>query len=516
MADDDLLSRLKHFLFDNPKGKDSTVANANAFVKSDQAAKKAIASSTSPFRNPNQSTTAGMNTNGGVGNSPYGPPSGVSSSGSQFPGMFNNPATGDSRNINEAMGILNNPYVTTPSAQSKASSTLQGYGLSSGPNFPEQSPYEKLAEQLATQIQGIQSQATPLDKLREMAQGQVNSQYDPVISALQGEMGRTQDRAGTNQADARNMYNALGSNMESEIPGMQQQNQAAQDQSTQQYNDAAAKMQQGYQSQAAQQQAIMSRLGIEAATGDPRVQQTANDQQYFQNQNSTDAQHQRDMLAQIGAADQGFQQNMASNSRLAGENTAQDIGRQLEQYLGQAGDKLTGLQQQKGMDFTNVLNQLQQQDTQNVQTQSNNAFNQAMAMNNFQLNAMNSGNQQTNSENELALKLQELQQKIAGDSSAMGKTSGMSGVSNFLGQQYGQDVNKASQLENILGQVLNSPDVVKGKVSGGKVNGMDTMVDMTPEYVMQQLRNLAQQQGIQGGDINNLMDAYLAYKGQLR
>jgi hypothetical protein len=429
--------------------------------------------------------------------------------------MFRNPATADKTNINEALGILNNPYVTTPDAQGKASQLLSGFGLNASPNFPKQDPYEKLSQDLLSQINSLNIQATPLEQLKQMADSQAATQYDPVIAALQGEMSRTQERAGNNQADARNMYNALGDKMSSEVPEMQQMNQTAQDQSTRRYDDAASKMQQSYQSQAQQQQDVMNQLGIQAATGDPRVQQVGNDQQYFQNQMAMDKQHQLDALSQIGAADQGFQQNMASNSRLAGENAAQDIGKQLEQYLGAAGDKLTGLQSQKASDATNILNQLQQNDSSRVASQSNDAFNRLMAMNNFQLNAMNAGNQQSNSQQELALKLQELQQK-ASQGNTMGTSSGLSGASNFLAQQYGQDTGKASQLQNMLAQVLSSPEVVQGKVKGKDATGTDTMYDMTNEYVMQQLRNMAQQQGIQGGDINNLIDAYLAYKGSLK
>jgi hypothetical protein len=503
---DDMLSKLKHFLFDNPKN--NSVKNANANVKAGRTDSSLdpnnLANGGDPLNwDPTKMAKQGM---GPV----YGPPMP-----SKVPGTsFNNPATSQSRDINSAMNILNNPYVTTPGAQGSASQTLQGYGLNAGPNFPKKNPYDQLAEQLLEQIQGIQAHATPLEQLQQMAQSQVNSTYDPVMEALKGEMGRSEDRAGRSQMDARNMYNALGDKMSSEVPQMQQMNQAAQDQTTQQYSSAEARMQQGYQNQANQQQALMDRLGISAATGDPRIQQTQADQQYFQNQNASDAQHQRDMLAQIGAVDQGFQQNMASNSRLAGENTAQDIGRQLTDYLAQANDKMTGLTQQKSSDYTNILNQLQQSDAQNTQTQANNAFQQLMAMNNFQLSAMNSGNQNSLAQQELALKLQELQNKASGNQ--MGTQSGMGGASTYLGQQYGADTDKASQLQNMLASVLSSPDVVLGKVKGKDAYGADTMYDLTNEGVMQRLREMAQQKGMQGMDINSLMDAYLAYKGQLR
>lgn len=379
---------------------------------------------------------------------------------------------------------------------------------------PEVNPYEALQQQLMAQLQGINTPAASDQSLRDQANSQAAMQYDPVIAALQGEMDRTSQKSQQDQGKARDMYNALASGFNSEIPGIQQQSQADQNAVTQQYNNNAAQMQAAYQAQQQQQQDLMNKLGIQAAQGDPRLQQAATDQQYFANQNQTDAQHQRDMLQQIAAADTGYQRNIASSSKLAGENTAQDLNNQLNQYLGSANDKMSGLQTSKAADITNLYNQLKNADAQRVTQSNQDAFNQLMSLNNFQLNTLNAQNQQQNSQNDFALKLQELQQKLQGNS--MGQNSGLSGSANLLAQRYGTDVNKATQLENILGQVLSQPDVISGQQKTKDANGQDTMVKMTPEYVMQQLRNLAQKNNLQGGDINNLIDAYLAFNGSLR
>lgn len=406
-------------------------------------------------------------------------------------------------------------YMTPTSDPAAFDQTLRSMGIGYGAPDPVD-PFTKLTQDLLAQVQGINSQFTPDDVLRSQAQSQVSAQYDPLIQQLQGQMDRTTNRAHENQDKARSMYNSLGDSFMNSIGDINSQNQQAQNDASNRYDSAVARMQQQYADQASQQQAIMNRLGIQAAQGDPRLQQAATDQNYFQNTMQMDKQHQLDMLQGQNQADQGYQRGIASSSKLAGENTAQDIGRQLEDYLGQSNDKLTGLRTQEVSDLTNLFNQLKGQDQQRVSSANSAAFNQLMALNNFQLDALKAQNQSTNDQNNLALKLQELQQKMNGN--MLGQNSGMSGAANLLAQRYGTDTNTATLLQNILAQTLSSPDVVSGKqLIQDPATGADTTVPMTPEYVMQKLRELAAQNNVKnGGDINNLIDAYLAYNGSFK
>lgn len=430
------------------------------------------------------------------------------------------PIQGPDNNVELGKLFLNpnqKQYNTWPGGENSPANNNPANPYAQGPvipSTPQISPYEALQQQLMSQLQGINTPAASDADLRNQAASQAAMQYDPVISALQGEMDSTSKRAAGNQQQARDMYNALAAGFSSEIPDIQKQAQQQQDAVTQQYQTNAAQMQAAYQAQQQQQQDLMNRLGIQAAQGDPRLQQAATDQQYFANQNSADAQHQKDALQQIAAADTGYQRNIASSSKLAGENTAQDISKQLEQYLGTANNKMQGLQSSKANDITALFNQLKNADAQRVSQSNQNAFNQLMALNNFQLNALNAQNTQQNDQNNFALQLQKLQNEMGNN--ALGQKSGLSGSANLLAQRYGTDVNKATQLENLLGQVLSQPDVISGQQKTKDANGADTMVKMTPEYVMEQLRNLAQKNNLQGADVNNLIDAYLAFNGSLR
>lgn len=421
--------------------------------------------------------------------------------------------------VNDAMNILQNPDVTTHAAQDNALNNLQGLGVNTSnmgqPWTPATlDPYQQLQQQMQQQLSGIGSQMTPDSVLRAQAASQAAAKYDPLITALQGQMNTTTNQGHANQQQARDMYGSLSSDIMNQIPGMQQQNQTQQQDVSKRYAQGASQMQQAYQNQAQQQQDLMTKLGIQAAAGDPRVQQGATDQQYFTNQNSADAQHQKDALQQIAATDTGYENKMASNAKLAGENQAQDIGKQLATYLSGANDKMTGLQSSKADDLNNFFNQLKSADAANVNSANNNAFNQMMAMNNFGLDATKAQNAQQQAQQDLQLKMLQLEQSKNGN--ILGNSSGMSGAANVLGQRYGSgNTDEATKLENILGQVLGSPEIIAGQHTSKDAMGANTMVNNNNEYVMQQLRNIAGQQGVQGGDINNLIDAYLAYKGQL-
>lgn len=444
------------------------------------------------------------------------------SSASPFMSLFkakvaNTPDSSTQHNIDLGKMFLNpnqKQYNTWPGGENSPANNSPLNPYAQTDPTPPPNPYEQLQQQLMAQLQGINTPAASDSDLRSQAASQAAMQYDPVMAALRGEMDRTSQQSQYNQGQARDMYNALASGFTNEIPGIQQQAQADQNNVTNQYATNAAQMQSAYQSQQQQQQDLMNKLGIQAAQGDPRLQQAATDQQYFTNQNNADAQHQKDALQQIAAADTGYQRNIASSSRLAGENTAQDFAHQLQQYLGTANDKMQGLESSKALDNTNLYNQLKNSDAQRISQSNQNAFSQLMALNNFQLNALNSQNTQQNDQNNFALQLQKLQQDMGGNS--LGQKSGLSGSANLLAQRYGTDVNKATELENLLGQVLSQPDVISGQQKTKDATGADTMVKMTPEYVMQQLRNLATKNNLQGADVNNLIDAYLAYNGSLR
>jgi hypothetical protein len=368
-----------------------------------------------------------------------------------------------------------------------------------------------LAEQLQQQLNGIQVHTTPLDELQREANAQVSAQYDPQINQLLRDMSATKTRATNNEAESKNMYNALAQDFVNQLPDMQKQMKQQQSDIANQYASSQANLQQQYDQQKNNQQAVLEQLGIQAAAPGS-MNQMNTDQAYFQQQNDLSKNQALDQINALGTADQNYTRDIANSSRLAGTNAANDIASQLEAYLQNAQGQVSDLKGAKANAIAGLVAQLQQQDAQNAQTQYNNQFNQMMALNNFQRDITSDKNQNQLDQLNMMLKQLQLQQEMGGGGLFKG-TSGMSGMSNYLSQQYPNNPQEASALSSLVASVLSNPDVELGR----RQTGFGTDTGITNEYLIQLLRNQAEKQGITNPmDINNAIDALLAYKGQLR
>lgn len=367
-----------------------------------------------------------------------------------------------------------------------------------------------VADQLQQQLNGIQVHTTPLADLQKQANATVSAQYDPQINELLRDMGSTKNRAASNEGKTREMYNALAQDANSQIPAIQQMMQSQQADTSNRYAGAQADLQAQYDQQKNNQQSILQQLGIQAAAPDA-TNQMATDQAYFQQQNKLSSNQALDQLASQGSADQAFMRDTATTDRLAGVNASNDIASQLENYLQDAQGKVEDLKGSKANSMASLVQQLQAADAQNAQSQYNNQFNQMMQLNQFQRQLENDANQSQMDQLNLLLKQQ--QQANQGQGNPLFKgTTGMSGMSNFLSSQYPNNPQEATALSNLVASVLSNSDVQMGQ----RMNGINR-APITDEYLIQLLRNGAQQQGITNPtDINNAIDALLAYQGKLR
>lgn len=370
------------------------------------------------------------------------------------------------------------------------------------------SPYELLQQQLFDAVNSINVAPTPIEELRALAESQVGAQFDPQITGLQNEITTRSKRAGRNQQTARDMYGSLAKDFLAELPAMTAQFAAEDQAANQRYDQAQQQMQGEYDEQAAEQAAVLKRLGIQAASQDAS-QQAMEDQAYFQNQSEMDQQAALSALNEQQMAQTNYQQNMGSNARMAGENTAQDIGQQLEDFLSQANSQLTGLRSQKASAIEALLAQMQQQDAQAVAQQRQQEFENQMKLYNFQLSA----------------------QKAMGDGGVAGGTgfgadgtltTGLEGAQNYLASQYPDQPLMATGLMEQLNDVLSNKAVTQGKFvlePGNEALGKSPKYsDVGQEYMMDLLRREFEKEGdrYSSGDINATMNALLAYLGKLR
>jgi hypothetical protein len=411
-------------------------------------------------------------------------------------------------------GTLAEAIEKQAAAQKRAAETKALMGGSSSGGMLD--PFTALQQQLFNQANSIRVAATPLEQLRSMAEQQVGLQYDPQIAALGQEVRTHQKRAGRSEKQARSMYGALAQDYLSQLPDMTAQ-YAAEDQATnQRYQQAQDQMQGNYDKNAQQQDAVLKQLGIQAAAPDAS-QQAKDDNAYFANQSKLDQQTALDALNEQQNSQMDYTRNLGNNARMAGENTAQDIGQQLSDYLGQAESAMTTLRGQKGAAIEALLSQMQQQDQQRVQSQQQQEFSNMMQLFNFQLSA----------------------QKAAADAAAKASagsgaggfgsgtgtsslTTGLPGAQNYLASQYPDQPILASNLMEMLNNVLANKDVTNGKYvldpGDPSLGRAPKYSDVGQQYMERLLRQQFQQQGnrYNNQDINATMAALEAYLGKLR
>jgi len=370
-------------------------------------------------------------------------------------------------------------------------------------------PIDRLMQDFNSQYQSINVTPTPIEQLRAMAEQQVGAQFDPMIAMLKSQMGQKTERANRGAGEAREMYGALSKDFLNQIPQMTQQFAAEDAETNRRYDSAQQQLQQQYQGQQQQQNALLRQLGIQAAAPDAS-QRSMEDQSYFQGQMETDQQQALNAMNQQQMAAQNYQRNLGDTTRVAGENTAQDIGRMLEEYLDQANQQMGGLQAQRGSALSSLLQQMQTQSADRAAKEEQQQFENLLNMSRFQLDAAKAAQQASGSPQDMLFK----------------GTTGLSGAQNFLGQQYQSSPIKASGIMEQLNAVLANPDVVRGKfeLSPGDpaLGKAPTYSDVGQEMMMDLLRSQmekANQQEpgrYQSGDINNAINALLAYMGKLR
>lgn len=372
-------------------------------------------------------------------------------------------------------------------------------------------PFAQLQQDLFAQYGGINVAPTPLEQLRQMAEEQVAAQFDPMIQLLQSQMGQKIKRGERSQSQAREMYNALGADILAELPAMTKQFAAEDAEANTRYDSAQKLLQQQYGKQSDQQQAVLQQLGIQAAAPEAS-QQAMEDQKYFQSQFEGEQQAALNALAEQQRAAQTYQTQLGSSSRMAGENTAQDIRSALEDYLDQANVQMSGLQSQRGAALASLLQQMQSQDAQRIQQEEQQQFENLMALSRFQLDAAKASADQAGTGGP---------QSLFGDA-----TTGLPGAQNFLAEKYPDQPILASGLMEQIQDVLGSKLATQGKfilepgdpATGRAARYSDVGQEMLQDLLRREIERENQAQPGRYGnmDINTAIAALQAYFGKVR
>lgn len=370
-------------------------------------------------------------------------------------------------------------------------------------------PFQLLQDQLFGAVNEINVAPTPIEQLRQIAEYQVAAQFNPIMKGLEREMEQRTERGNRSMGTARDMYGALSQDYLSQLPALTEQFAAEDAATNQRYDDAQAQMRAEYNQNAQEQDAVLKQLGISAAAPDAS-QQAAEDQAYFQNQFELSQQQDQSALNEQQMAQQDYTRNLGNTAKMAGENLAQDIGQQLQDYLDQASGQMTDLRHQRGAALNALIAQMQQQDSERVAQQRQQEFDNMMKLFGFQLDATNS--------------MVKNQPQAAGTGfGAEGTlTTGTPGAENYLASMYPDQPILASNLMDQIQDVLANKQVKEGKFV---IDPGDPAMGKSPKYsdVGQQfmeslLRKEFRKEGnrYSASDINNTMAALQAYLGKLR
>lgn len=370
-------------------------------------------------------------------------------------------------------------------------------------------PIGDLVNQIMGQYGSIQVAPTPYEQLKQIAESQVAAQFDPMIQLLQQQMGQHANTAQRSATKARAMYNALGGDFLSQLPELTQQFAAEDKETNARYNNAQKTLADQYSKQQDQQNAVLQQLGIQAAAPDAS-KQAQEDQSYLQGQMESDQQSAIDALNQQQRAQSDYTRNLGNTTKVAGENTAQDIRQQLMDYMDQANTQMTGLKAQRGSALASLLQQMQAQDASRVEKEEQQQFSNLMNLANFQLDAAKA-----------------MQKASGGDDSLFGgSTTGIPGAQNFLAEKYPDSPILAGNLMEQLNDVLQNKAVTQGKFvldPGDPSTGeAPRYSDVGQEYILKLLRQeLARENASNPGrfgtpDINNAIAAMQAYLGKVR
>ena len=366
---------------------------------------------------------------------------------------------------------------------------------------PEKDPYELMMDQLQQQINGIQASdyLTPLEQLQRQAQNQSAAQYDPQIKALEGQMEQTTVRGNNNIKEAKAMYGSLAKDIAAQLPGITNEMRQTADEVKARYGGAGEELEENYDEQAAQQSAVLKQLGVQAAAPEANKEQNA-DEAYFEAQMGQDQQQTLDALAQIQAGAEQYNQQSSNNANLAGNNAAQDIRGQLEEFLQQAGSQMAALQSGKESTASALLAQLQGADQQRAEDTAQKTMDRIMQLANFQLKA----------KKDFA--------DMSGDNqSAFKGTTGLSGATRYLAEAYPNNPKRASELSSLVASILGSDAATSGRQTvKDPLTGQPTSAPITDNYIIKKIREKAAASGYQDVDINNAVDAYYAMQGKLR
>lgn len=162
------------------------------------------------------------------------------------------------------------------------------------------------------------------DALSAQARSAADAQFNPLIAALRNQKGAAEQRGNRYKNEIGQMFSALSTDLNSQIPQISQTYENTKQSTAQEYTDLQNMIKDQYASSQAEQEDLFKRLNIEAAMGSTAPQQMR-DRDFFTNLAATEGQTQQAAL--------GTEQRGATEFTRQGANIAQMEGPQRQASL---------------------------------------------------------------------------------------------------------------------------------------------------------------------------------------
>jgi len=381
-------------------------------------------------------------------------------------------------------GLMNTINSTADIAKNYSQQTML-----SGSQAPD-NPIDRLRQQL------YQAMNAPLDTagLRSSASKQASGIYGPQIEALRQLSEQSQREAVKNKAEIGRMFESLSRGITADIPLIEKNTKQGKREVEKQYDQSQTDTDQLYKSIEKQQTNEMERLGIQAAAPDVIPGQNR-DRAFYQQLAESGKRQTTDYLDIIGQGSEEFTREGAQLARTEGTQRKADIGQQLAQILfgnRQAIGQLRGEQRSAVEQIYNQLvggaQQQQQQKVGNI----NSLINLEQEERGFAV-----GQQHYTQEQAYR------QQKDAANQSKS-SYSGLRGAAQVALDYFSNQPAQAQKVTSWVNNYLLSQGTYQ--IRPGE--------RFDPMTVAQKAYQAAAKAGFQGGSLNAIRDAVLAYYGK--
>lgn len=254
------------------------------------------------------------------------------------------------------------------------------YGF--GPRHPSSPAYlehQRRQAEIADILSQLESMGDPSryyadpGELEAQARAQVAAQYNPIIQGLIQQRGATRRRGERGQRQVGRMFGALSRNLKGEIPDIQEFYEEEERDFNRGRRRLDRSIDQGYDEIQADQEALLKRLGIEAAAPDVFDDQMA-DEGFFQELSKEEAQTGREMLGEQRRGDVGFTRRGSQIARMEGRSRQADIANQIMEAMAAYDQQIGSQRAAKSAAYTSALGELQQQMQQDAMQRAQQEF----------------------------------------------------------------------------------------------------------------------------------------------